>query len=158
VNDELICESFDSHLRIARGNHRPSDPRRTKQRSKTMNLLEMDVDQSFTFHCPITGALILSADGFEPSAATAFSFCPEAGDFDMAGRSLRSLWRTLNDRYGDDEFFPDLWRRFCRRLAKRKPEIVIFGFTSHGMACGPVSSTIYLGIDFSYSFASRHEP
>lgn len=122
-----------------------------------MNLVKMDVDQSFTFHCPITGALILSPDRFEPSAATAFSFSPEAGDFDIARRSLRSLWRTLNDRYGDDEFFPDLWGRFCRRLAKRKPEIVVFGFTSHGMACGPVSSTIYLGIDFSYGPSSRSD-
>jgi hypothetical protein len=156
VNDELICELSGWHVSVARASQdRLSNA--DLSGSKAMNLVEMDVDQSFTFYCPITGELILSPDRFEPSAATAFSFCPEAGDFDMARRSLRSLWRTLNDRYGDDEFFPDLWRRFCRRLAKQKPEIVVFGFTSHGMACGPVSSTIYLGIDFSHGPSSRSD-
>ena len=71
-----------------------------------MNLFELDIDDSFDFFCPVTGAQILG---------------------------------------------PDLWSRFCERLRKEHPNLLVFGFTSHGMACGPVSNTIYVAIDFAFA-------
>ena len=37
-----------------------------------MNLIEMDIDDSFDFYCPKTGKMILGPDYFEVSDATAF--------------------------------------------------------------------------------------
>ena len=115
-----------------------------------MNSFDLDIDDDFNFFCPITGTQILGPDFFEPSDATVFTFSPEAGDFDSIGQPYKSIWRRIQKKYGDDAFGDDLWKRFCRRLAKKHPNIMIFGFTTHGIACGPVSNTIYVAIDFAH--------
>lgn len=115
-----------------------------------MNLYELDVDDSFSFFCPITGEQILGPDFFTPSQATAFTFSPEAGDFDSIAEPYKAIWDEIAEQYGEDEFGNDLWTRFCARLAKEYSHLLIFGFTSHGIACGPVSNTIYVAIDFAF--------
>lgn len=115
-----------------------------------MNLFELDIDDSFSFFCPVTGLQILGPDFFHPSAATVFTFSPEAGDFESIDEPYKAIWDEVEDQFGEDEFGSDLWNRFCARLGKEHPELLVFGFTSHGMACGPVSNTIYVAIDFSY--------
>jgi hypothetical protein len=115
-----------------------------------MNLFELDIDDSFSFYCPITGSQILGPDFFHPSAATVFVFSPEAGDFESIDEPYRTIWDEIEERYGEEEFGTDLWDRFCQRLNKEHPHLLVFGFTSYGMACGPVSNTIYVAVDFSY--------
>lgn len=115
-----------------------------------MNIYELDIDDSFNFFCPITGTQILGPDSFEPSEATVFTFSPEAGDFDSISEPYKRLWDKIEAKYGEDEFGNELWKRFCKRLAKEHPNLLIFGFTTHGIACGPVSNTIYVAIDFAH--------
>lgn len=115
-----------------------------------MNLYELDIDDSFDFFCPITGSQILGPDFFTPSPATAFTFSPEAGDFESIDEPYKAIWDAIEEKRGDDEFGSELWTRFCERLAKEHPNLVIFGFTTHGIACGPVSNTIYVAIDFAH--------
>ena len=115
-----------------------------------MSLFEIDIDDSFNFYCPITGSQILGSDFYNPSAATAFTFSPEAGDFESIEEPYRTIWDEIDTVYGEDEFGADLWSRFCERLHQEFPSVVVFGFTTHGMACGPVSITIFIAIDFAY--------
>lgn len=115
-----------------------------------MALFELDVDDSFNFYCPITGLQILGPDFFHPSDATAFTFSPEAGDFESIDEPYKVIWEEIESQYGDEEFASDLWDRFCKRLADEFPQILVFGFTTHGIACGPVSNTIFVAIDFAY--------
>jgi len=115
-----------------------------------MNVLEIDIDESFHFYCPKTGKLILGPDYFDASEATAFCFSPEAGDFDSIAEEYQSLWQKTEVQHGEAEFGDELFRRFCTALLGEHPNLVIFGFTSHGIACGPVSNTIYVCIDFAY--------
>ncbi len=68
----------------------------------------------------------------------------------MIEKPYRAIWRRIEKKYGDDAFGDDLWKRFRGRLARKHPNILIFGFTSHGIACGPVSNTIYVAIDFAH--------
>jgi hypothetical protein len=114
-----------------------------------MNIYQLDIDDSFNFFCPITGAQILGPDFFEPSGATVFTFSPEAGDFDSISEPYKSIWDEIEETYGDEEFGDELWERFCARLAKEHPNLLLFGFTTHGIACGPVSNTIFVAIDFA---------
>lgn len=115
-----------------------------------MNIFDLDIDPSFNFFCPITGSRILGDDHFEASPATVFVYCQEASDFDSLSEPYKSIWETIVDLGEDDDSCDDLWQRFCKQLAEEHPNVLIFGFTTHGMACGPVSSTIYIAIDFAY--------
>ena len=115
-----------------------------------MSLYELEIDDSFDFFCPVTGAQILGPDFFHPSPATVFTFSPEAGDFDSIDEHYRAIWDDIEDRFGEEEFGDELWKRFCRQLNEQYPNLLVFGFTSHGFACGPVSNTIYIAIDFAY--------
>lgn len=115
-----------------------------------MNLFELDIDDSFDFYCPMTGEQILGSDFFHPSAATVFTFSPEAGVFDSIAAPYRAVWDEIEEQYGGEEFGSDLWNRFCERLGGEHPNVLVFGFTSHGIACGPVSNTIFVAIDFAY--------
>ena len=115
-----------------------------------MNLFEIDIDDSFDFYCPVTGSQILGPDFFHPSPATAFSFSPEAGDFESIDEPYKAIWDSIEAEAGEAEYDHELWNHFCDKLRTEHPHLLIFGFTSHGMACGPVSNTIYVAIDFSY--------
>jgi hypothetical protein len=115
-----------------------------------MNLFELDIDDSFDFFCPMTGEQILGPDFFHPSAATVFTFSPEASDFESIAEPFKTIWDEIESLYGEDEFGTDLWDRFCERLAKEFPNVLVFGFTTHGIACGPVSNTIFVAIDFAF--------
>lgn len=115
-----------------------------------MNLFELDIDDSFDFYCPVTGTQILGPDFFHPSPATVFTFSPEAGDFDSIDEPYKAIWDSIEEQFGEDEFGNELWSRFCERLGKEHPNLLVFGLTSHGIACGPVSNTIYVAIDFAY--------
>ena len=121
------------------------------QGTLAMSLFELDIDESFDFYCPITGSQILGPDFFHPSPATVFTFSPEAGDFESIDEPYKAIWDNIEERFGEEEFGSDLWDRFCACLNREYPNVLIFGFTSHGMACGPVSNTIYVAIDFAYS-------
>jgi hypothetical protein len=115
-----------------------------------MNRFDLDIDDDFNFFCPITGTQILGPDFFEPSDATVFTFSPEAGDFDSIIEPYKSIWDQIGEKYGEEEFGDELWDRFCKRLAEEHPNLLLFGFTTHGIACGPVSNTIYVAIDFAH--------
>jgi hypothetical protein len=115
-----------------------------------MNSFDLDIDDDFNFFCPITGTQILGPDFFEPSDATVFTFSPEAGDFDSISEPYKSIWDEITEKHGEEEFGDELWERFCKRLAEEHPNLLLFGFTTHGIACGPVSNTIYVAIDFAH--------
>ena len=115
-----------------------------------MNSFDLDIDDDFNFFCPITGTQILGPDFFEPSDATVFTFSPEAGDFDSISEPYKAIWDEITEKYEEEEFGDELWERFCKRLTEEHPNLLLFGFTTHGIACGPVSNTIYVAIDFAH--------
>jgi hypothetical protein len=107
-----------------------------------MNLIEMDIDDSFHFYCPKKGKMILRPDYLEVSEATAFCFSPEANNFESIAEQFKPLWQKIEEQYGEEDFGDELFKRFCGTLLQEHPHLVIFGFTTHGIACGPVSNTI----------------
>jgi len=120
-----------------------------------MTHIEMDVDDDFEFFCPRTGTAILGPEHFEPSAATAFYFVPEAPDFQLLNDALVGKLKPLLDAEDqvDEEDISmtcDVFERFSRAVLTDHPNLVLFSFTSHGMACGPVSSTLHICIDFAH--------
>ena len=114
-----------------------------------MSLIKLDIDDSYNFYCPVTGEQILGPESFTPSSATVFTFSPEAGDFDSIEEPYKAVWEEIVEQCEDDYCSIDLWDVFCARIYEDYPSVIIFGFTSYGMACGPVSHTIYVAIDLT---------
>ena len=115
-----------------------------------MHVIELDVDVDHSFYCPVTGQLILAPEEYKPSPATAFVLPPEAEDFDAMQPSLRKVWDKVKAASDDEHAAPwQLFEEFCKELGHRD-SLVLFSLTSHGMACGPVCSTVHVCIDFAH--------
>ena len=114
-----------------------------------MKCIEFDIDDSFGFFCPITGTPILGQDSFEPSEAMVFSYCQEAGCVDPYDDAASKVWEEMEEKESESCDF-DAWEQFKEKMSADNPYLVLFGFTSYGMGCGPVSSTIYVCIDFAH--------
>jgi hypothetical protein len=109
--------------------------------------VELDLDHD-NFFCPATGHQILGGDTFEPSPATEFVFTNESGEFEH----IAPKWEQLDKQVNTDEAMEDdPWERF-QRFAKAidEPKIVVFTITTSGIACGPVSSTVHIGINMNF--------
>ena len=115
-----------------------------------MQIIELDVDVDHCFFCPVTGKLILAPEEYAPSPATAFVLPPEAEDFDSMQPGLRRIWDKVRADSGHEDAAPwELLEPFCKEL-DHEENLVLFNLTSHGMACGSVSSTVHLCIDFAH--------
>jgi hypothetical protein len=101
--------------------------------------------QGAAFHCPACGNPVFTERGEptnKPCSHLLFSWINEIGEFhnvaDEIGDSLEGHEKNeLRLAPWDDEFLESL------------PETaVLFGFELHGMACGPVSTTVVHAIRF----------
>lgn len=114
-----------------------------------MKCIEFEIDDSFEFFCPMTGTPVFGEDSFEPSKATVFVYSPEAGCVESCDDATAKVWEEVEEKEAESCDF-DAWEQFKAKMSADNPYLVLFGFTSYGMACGPVSSTIYVCIDFAH--------
>jgi hypothetical protein len=100
----------------------------------------------FDFYCPVTGQAISRNREFTPSNATLFAYLDDIGDFVTTTPEIAELVGNLDpeDELYGDEIVPMLLEFLDR------PNVVCFVITNNGFACGPVSSTIRIGIDMNY--------
>lgn len=93
-----------------------------------------------SLHCPACGAVAMDEAHFAetPCKHLIFAFLDEVGDFSYIAPELEKLLEKLSD---DEDQVDGL----CKRI-KSKTAICL-GVTTSGMACGPVSSTAWLGFD-----------
>jgi hypothetical protein len=122
-----------------------------------MQVVELDVAVDQRFYCPVTGQLILAPEEYTPSPATAFVLPPEAEDFDAMLPGLRKIWDKVRATPGEENAMPwQLFESFCKEL-EQHTNLVLFNLTTHGMACGPVSDSVRLCIDFAYGAGEYDE-
>lgn len=141
----LACE-------ILRG--RPLHP---EKRIPRMQVVELDVDVEAPFYCPVTGQQIIFPEDYTPSPATAFCLPPDADDFADIKPGLRKIWEQVRTASGMEKAAPwELFGEFCKALEQHS-NLVLFNLTSHGIACGPISDTVHLCIDFAYGAGEYDE-
>jgi hypothetical protein len=109
-----------------------------------MQIVSIDIDHD-NFFCPVTGNQILGAELFEPSAATVFAILDESCTMEHGSEEHIALWDSLVESEEDAQA---AFEKFREKLGG--DSTVCFSITTHGMACGPVSSTIHIAIDFNY--------
>ena len=115
-----------------------------------MHHVQLDLSHD-NFYCPATGFHMLSKDHYEPSPATLFVYPEDAGEFEWYSQELEELESTVNTEEIVDECEDGLSEveRFLLAI-QDKLSLVVFTITTSGMACGPVSSTVHIGIDIDY--------
>lgn len=114
-----------------------------------MQIVELELNH-YNFYCPATGHLILS----------------DGGDGTENAKSLKGLWvdEVFEEPTFKDETFQKAWEEYYEKhldedtdfefdilekfLKETKNETwVCYKITTSGMACGPVSTTVWLVID-----------
>lgn len=81
---------------------------------------------------------------------------PEADEFDVMIPELKNAWEKTKAA-NDGESSPwMLFDDFCKEL-EHLDNLVLFSLTSEGMACGPVSTTLHVCIDFAYGTSWRDD-
>lgn len=106
-------------------------------------------------HCPACGAQTLAPDGEgdEPCEHLLYVFLPEVDDFLHVAPDFEALFRRrLAEREsaaseGEDELVcgSEVISALLDELGSRPSTIFGLSWTTSGMACGPVSSTVYVG-------------
>jgi|TARA_Y100000310_G_scaffold344647_1_gene458526 hypothetical protein len=121
-------------------------------RKKIMQTIRLHLDH-FNFFCPVTGEHILGSDEFKVSPATEFVFSLNDSMFEHAESKYEKIWDDLQEKENQlfeddsDEDF-DCWEEFKKTI--KDNSIIVFEITTSGMACGPVSSTVCIGINMNY--------
>lgn len=116
-----------------------------------MQKVVLDLSHEY-FFCPVTGQLIKDDHTYQPSPATMFTFVDDVGEFETLHPDLQEKWDKVKEQAeheeedeGDYIGTEDLFDRFLEQV--NNPSLVCFIITTRGMACGPVSSTVRIGID-----------
>ena len=117
-----------------------------------MQKVILDLSHEY-FYCPVTGHLIKDDHSYQPSPATLFTFVDEVGDFETLHPNLQGKWDKIKEQAENDEEEEDyidtenLFDRFLEQV--NITSLVCFIITTRGIACGPVSSTVRIGIDMN---------
>lgn len=115
--------------------------------------------------CPITGEVVLIGydpatgayvDGVEePDFASIptvlFSYIPEVGDFDFIRDDLAKAIEQKRADLGDDGEDLDDFEILSEHLETIGKVPLVFNLITYGMACGPVSGSVYVGLDLAGS-------
>lgn len=101
--------------------------------------------QGAAFHCPACGELVFTERGEptnKPCSHLLFSWISEIGEFHNAADEIGAFLES--DEMSKMSLAP--WDEgFLEKLAETA---VVFGFELHGMACGPVCTTVVHAIKF----------
>ena len=116
-----------------------------------MQIVRLDLDHN-NFFCPATGKPIFDEGGVV-SPAVDFVYIYEVGEIDYASAPAQAAWDGIEENEEDPDF--DLFERFVETYDARN--LVCFEITTHGFACGPVSSTVAVGIDMNYDIEDHSD-
>ena len=111
------------------------------------NRVNLDLPSGTPFEelfCPACGAKLMSEDGVGACRHLAYVYWDELGEFEQVAPQIEGALRTALDDEDADDHPVNL---VAVQLAS-KP-ILHLSVETSGMACGPVSSTLYVGIDFA---------
>ena len=114
------------------------------------NCAELEVDLATPLFCPACGKVIFGeGDDGTKCRHVIFTFVSELGEFFDVSAKYQEIIEKIED--GEDVF--DFLEEARKQI--NKPSILFLSVSSSGMACGPVSSTASVAIDFDLSESSE---
>ena len=112
-----------------------------------MQIVDLDLNHD-NFFCPVTGQAILRGDEeFKASPATVFCYVDEVSDFEFISDKAKAIFDSL-EIDEDEDYAEDIFKKFAAAYSEKN--LVCFVITSSGIACGPFSSTVRIGIQMNY--------
>jgi hypothetical protein len=121
-----------------------------------------------SLHCPITGKVVLAGydsanaeQWDEPDYALIetlrFVYIPDAGEFEYIHPVLekvlelrvKELKKELGEDAFEEEFESSPWEVLCAEINQFIEMPFVYDLTTHGMACGPVSFSVFAGIELA---------
>lgn len=117
-----------------------------------MKSVEVDLEDAKLF-CPATGQQILSEEACKPSPATLFIYVEDENVFEFVRPELKVLadkveetsWLDLENGRPIDSLLS----------AISSAAAVDFVVKLSGIACGPVSTTVHIGVDLAHGSAAE---
>lgn len=129
-----------------------------------MQIVPLELSHN-TFFCPVTGVQLLSPDDYHCSAATLFHFIDMEGghlvdptpEIELLyNEAFEDINKGLYENYDFRFNYSDEAKAFeilVYEKLKQENNYVLFEICTTGFACGPISSTVYIGIDMNYQSA-----
>lgn len=112
-----------------------------------MQIIKLDLSHH-NFFCPVTGQRITSYNSYQPSPALAAMWHSEIVDMpEIYNAKLEKAWEKYSEKVEQDNDYLEV-ADFI--VSNSIDNLICFEFTTHGMACGPVSSTVWYVIDMDY--------
>jgi len=119
--------------------------------------VDLEVDSEEPFFCPVCGSVLVDPDlGFEVERCEHFLFgyVDVVGELEVFSPEFAPVARRLEGAELDQEYLVPWDEQFVLLC---EPGTKIFGLTSCGMACGPVSMTVCVGVGIPKAHAARIE-
>ena len=119
--------------------------------------MALEVDSEEPFFCPVCGSVMVDPEvGFEVDRCEHFLFgyVDVAGELEVFSPDFAPVARRLEAAELDEEYLVPWDEQFAQLC---EPGTTIFGLTSHGMACGPASMTVCVGVAIPAAYAARLE-
>ena len=119
--------------------------------------MALEVDSEEPFFCPVCGSVMVDPEvGFEVDRCEHFLFgyVDMAGELEVFSPDFAPVARRLEAAELDEEYLVPWDEQFAQLC---EPGTKIFGLTSRGMACGPVSITVCVGVAIPAAYAARLE-
>ena len=117
-----------------------------------MQIIELKLDH-FNLFCPVTGERILSDEECNDGAKSLMGYWLDEFLFEpfIKDQNLEKAWEQELERLKKLDYLEcDLWEEFELFLSNfQYHNWVVFKITHLGMACGPVSSTVWKVLDLN---------
>ncbi len=117
-----------------------------------MQLLELELDH-LNLYCPSTGEYILLEDeGVNEASLSLKGYWIDEimGEPFIKDADLQNAWDNFIENYEkQNDDFPDYTEIEAFLVNYPEPNWVIYKITTHGMACGPIWSTVWTLIDMN---------
>jgi len=139
---------------------------KNKNFEKSLVSIDWDYEGLPSLHCPVTGKMVLGAyraddDWDEDDHASVetlrFVYAELVGDFVYIHPALeealelrvKELEEELGEEDFDFEFDGTPWGVLCAEINKFMEMPFVYELRSNGMACGPVSESVFAGIELA---------
>jgi hypothetical protein len=117
-----------------------------------MNYNTLDLDH-FNFFCPATGVQILGDELCDDSVPSLMGYWVDLSFEDpvLKNPDLHAAWESFSSAYAEENEEDSPGHEDLTAFLKvyDAPNWAVFEITTSGMACGPVSSTVWLVIDLN---------
>lgn len=112
-----------------------------------MQIIDLDLSHD-NFYCPATGHHIVGPQHYEASPALVGMWhCEVLEEPEIQDAALETSYKEYLKQIEKEEEWPEM-DEFLASF--ESPNFVAFKITTHGIACGPVSSTVWYVINMDY--------